>query len=440
MPSSLEQLADVIFAKGASRLLIKRLANNDNSKNQIYLSSDFDVIRVLPSHKIISDGMSKKGPIFKAALKFLWTDLDGNTEHAKHAQIILYPDYPETRMSGFLKGCPRNSRVVPRHLMQPPTSEERAQRTDLSRFLVLGVNEDTIWAYCTDWESPLSEELHTAVLNNRLTNVATVFYEFLGNKKSSQQKLIEKLTDIYRQGDIESCRLNRHGQKLPYLAQNGAGYTLEAQFGITPNGSSDPDFMDWELKAHSGSVVTLMTPEPNIGTYLDDLEIFLRSYGSSKQPARLDFASRHNVGELNEKTHLTMRLIGYDAKLEKITDPTGGLFLINLSDSVVAGWTFDKIIEHWKKKHANTCYVAYTVSKEDATSYRFGPEIALGKGTGLIQLLNALYNSTIYYDPGINMKLLNGVWKPKKRNQFRVHWKHIGLLYKSVEHIDLSDL
>lgn len=440
MPSPLEQLAEVMFAKGANRLLIKRLANNDNSKNQIYLGSDFDVIRVLPSGEIISDGMSKKGPIFKAALKFLWTGLDGNTEHAKHAQIILYPDYPETRMSGFLQGCARSSRVVPRHLMQPPTPEERAKRTEQSRFLVLGVNEDTIWAHCAEWSSPLSEELHAAIQNNRLTNVATVFYEFLGNRKTSQQKLIEKLTNIYMQGEIESCRLNKHGQKLPYLAQNGAGYTLEAQFGITPNGSSDPDFMDWELKAHSGSAVTLMTPEPNVGTYLDDLEVFLRSHGSNKQPTRLDFASRHNVGELNKKTFLTMNLIGYDAKLEKITDPTGGLFLKNCSGLIVAGWTFDKIIEHWKKKHANTCYVTYTARKEGTTHYKFGPEITLGKGTGLIQLLNALCDSTIYYDPGINMKLRDGVWKPKKRNQFRVHWKNIGLLYKSIEHIDLSNL
>lgn len=425
-----------MFTNGANRVLVKRLANNDNSKNQIYLGSDFDVIRIIPSGEMHSAGVSKKGPIFKAHLNLFWLDTSGNLEQAKHSQIILYPNYPETRMSGFLKGCT----LSPSHLMQPPTPQQRKQRAEKQRFLILGVSEKIVLAYCTEWDDPLSEELNQAIDNDKLLKVATVFYEYVQPGKSTQQKLVEKLHAIYLSGEIESCRLNKQGVMQPYTALNGAGYTLEAQFGITPNGCSDPDFFDWELKAHSGSVVTLMTPEPNIGSYLDDLETFLRQYGTRKTTDRLDFASKHLVGNFNIKTALTMYLDGYDPVSKGITDPSGGLFLKNASGEIVAGWSFDKIIDHWKKKHSNTCFVSYTVRKSSLNYYQFGPEITLGKGTSLDRFLEALYTSVIYYDPGINMKFNGQTWKPKKRNQFRVKWNNISLLYKFLQHIDLSEI
>lgn len=432
----LNDLAKIMFTNGANRVLVKRLANNDNSKNQIYLGSDFDVIRIIPSGEMHSAGVSKKGPIFKAPLNLFWLDTSGNLEQAKHSQIILYPNYPETRMSGFLKGCT----LSPSHLMQPPTPQQRKQRAEKQRFLILGVSEKIVLAYCTGWDDPLSEELSQAIDRDKLLKVATVFYEYVQPGKSTQQKLIEKLHAIYLSGEIESCRLNKQGIMQPYSALNGAGYTLEAQFGITPNGHSDPDFFDWELKAHSGSVVTLMTPEPNIGSYLDDLETFLRQYGTRKTADRLDFASKHLVGNFNIKTALTMYLDGYDPVSKSITDPSGGLFLKNASGVIVAGWSFDKIIDHWKKKHSNTCFVSYTVRKSSLNYYQFGPEITLGKGTNLDKFLDALYNSVIYYDPGINLKFNGQTWKPKKRNQFRVKWNNISLLYESLQHIDLSKI
>lgn len=430
----INSLATLMFEKGAQRVLIKRLANNDNSKQQIYLGSDFDVIRMIPSGQIYSAGLSSKGPLFKAPLELFWIDTEGNLEQAKYSQIILYPKYPETRLSGFLQGC----KLSPSHLMQPPTHEERKKRTNKHRFLILGVNNKSIFAYCSAWDEKLSEDLNVLITNNQFKSVTTVFYEYIKFEKSSQKKLIEKLASIYQAGEIESCKLDKNGNMQPYRASNGAGYTLEAQFGITPNGLPDPDFLDWELKAHSGSVVTLMTPEPNIGSYLDDLETFLRQYGSSKKENRLDFASKHTVGIFNTKTLLTMFLDGYDPITKKIIDPTGGLFLKNSSDKIVAGWQFDKIIDHWKKKHTNTCFVSYTTRKSLLNYYRFGPQVTLGKGTSLDKFLEAIYTSTIYYDPGINMKFDGKTWKPKKRNQFRAKWKNIQLLYNSLLEIDLS--
>lgn len=426
-------------AHGAKRFLIKALANNDNSKNQIYLGADFEVIRAIPSGDVYADGISGKGSIFKAPLNFFWINADGDTDHAASAQIILYPDYPETRMSGFMRGTDRTKGIAPSHLMQPPTREERQQRMTMNRYLILGINETTIWAFCTSWDDDLQQEVKALIDSGKTTVVASVFYEYKTSQRTSEEKLLERLHEIYQRGPIASCRLNAAGELLEYRAQNGAGYTLEAQFGITPNGSPDPDFMDWEIKSHSGGAVTLMTPEPNLGTYLDNLEVFLRQYGTNIQETRLDFASRHDVGVTNPKSTLTMRLEGYDPATGKVTDPQGGLMLRDQDGNLAAGWKFEKVIQHWKNKHTNTCYVSYAAIREEQTTYQFGPKVTLGKGTSLDKLLRALHSSTIYYDPGVNMKLINGNWRPKKRNQFRVAWRNVHTLYSNLIEVDLSE-
>lgn len=429
-----------MYSLGATRIIFKPLANNDNTKQQIYLGSDFEVIRAVPSGDIYADGISAKGPIFKAPLNFYWIDENGNTDHAPNSKIILYPRYPEIRMSGFLSGTNRKLAITPRKLMQPPTKKEREERLDLHRYLIFGVNKDTIFAYCTFWQDTIADELHALISEEKAKLIASVFYEQLQIGKSSEDKLLEKLKQIHDIGPIESCRLQADGTKIPYKAQNGAGYTLEAQFGITPNGFSDPDFMDWELKSHSGSVVTLMTPEPNMGIYIDNgLKAFLDIYATRKRPERMDFASRHEVNKENSNTSLTMRMEGFDPIKMQITDPDGGLMLRDKDGNLAAGWRFDKVIDHWKRKHSNTCYVTYKAFRDnEIPRYHFGPNITLGQGTSLELFLNGLYSCVIYYDPGINMKLQDDRWRPKKRNQFRVKWRDVHFLYNSFRQLDLE--
>lgn len=440
-----QYISQLMSKLGATRIIFKQLANNDNTKQQIYIGGDFEVIRAIPTGEVYADGISSKGPIFKAPVNFYWIDDSGNTEHAPNSKIILYPKYPEIRLSGFLKGTNKNLEITPRHLMQPPTKEERAERQGTHRYLVLGVSPDKVWAYCSSWGDDLARELSSIVEAGTARSVASVFFELTSKGKSSEDKLLDKLREIHRLGPIESCRLKADGSKIPYKAMNGAGYTLEAQFGITPNGSPDPDFMDWELKAHSGSVVTLLTPEPNTGTYVDlGLLEFMRRHATNKREGRLDFASRHKVNQENPKTELIMTMDGYDSAKGKITDPDGGLMLKDREGNIAAGWSFDKIIEHWKKKHSNTCYVSYKAEKpsgdREFPHYQFGPKVTLGQGTSLDHFLEGLHSCTIYFDPGMNMKLNEGKWKPKKRSQFRVNWTKIDRLYKSVRHLDLADV
>nr|WP_205680251.1 MvaI/BcnI family restriction endonuclease [Brenneria salicis] len=185
-------------------------------------------------------------------------------------------------------------------------------------------------------------------------------------------------------GYIKSRKLDKTGRIIDYKAKNGAGFTLESFFGIIPNGKSEPDFLDWELKAHSGSVITLMTPEPNTGKYIEDIHLFMRDYASSKKEKRVDFASIHRVGDINEKTGLSLNLEGYNITKRKIEDPDGGLFLRNHSGVLVARWSFEKLLNHWKRKHAKTCFVSY--ESQDSCSgrhYRYRPSITLATGAEL---------------------------------------------------------
>jgi hypothetical protein len=434
--SPLEVVADAMRRQGAFRIFFKLLSNNDNSKQQIYFGGDFDVLRIIPHGEMSGEVSSRDGTVFKAPLNLSWLapDLVSPPCPAPGAQLIFYPRYPEVRMSGFLRGCPQ----APSHLMYPPTSEERALHIRSPRCLILGVcSDDRIVAFAGAWESELSRDAADRIQSCTADNIASVFYELQPPQKNSRSELINRLQLIYRSGAIPSQKMNSSGVAIPYTAKNGAGYTLESKFGIIPNGNSDPDFMGWELKAHSGAAVTLMTPEPDVGSYRDDLGQFLISYGRSSE-GRRDFTGRHQTGVLCGATSLTLQMEGYDPSRVEIIDPNGGLFLRDRVGRLAAGWTFKKLVGHWSKKHAQTAYVTYNKSTVTGTNfYSYGPQVLLGEGAELQTFLRALHLGLIYYDPGIKQTLEGIEWRSKKRNQFRVGWKNVGGLYRKSDFITL---
>lgn len=435
--SPLAQAAEALRRRGAKRVVFKLLANNDNSKNQVYFGSDFDVLRLIPHGELVGETTSEMVPIFKAPLSFSWVDIysEAPATPAPWAQLIFYPNYPEVRMSGFLRGCSK----APNELMQPPSPMERKEREHTPRCLILGICEDgRILGYLAHWTSDLAVEAKARIEAGSVENVATVFFELESPTEDSKVILITRLTEIYQRGPIRSGRLDRFGNLKEYQAKNGAGYTLESLFNIIPNGNSAPDFLGWELKTHSKGPVTLMTPEPDSGIYLEDLGAFIKSYGKLT-PFRNDFNGKHIVGTPHSRSRLTLCMEGFDPIKCEITDPDGGLILRDEAGIAAAGWTFNKILTHWAKKHAQTAYVSYTVESRDVPYYQYGPKVHLYEGAGLKPFLEAMYNSVVYYDPGINMKLsASGAWTSKKRNQFRVAWPNIGMLYESSELIELS--
>jgi len=435
--SPLEVVSRKMRRYGARRIIFKLLSHNDNSKQQIYFGGDFDVLRLIPHGELIGQPTSSDGIIFKARLNLKWIDMrtDAPPCPATGAQLILYPRYPEVRMSGFLRGSP----LAPSGLMQPPTREERLARGDFQRCLILGIcDDDSILACAGGWNGDLTQDALNRIADCSVTKVATVFYELEKYVENRRIMLLDKLRDIYRRGAVRSSRLDRDGTSMEYHARNGAGYTLEGLFGISPNGSAEPDYEGWELKAHGRGAVTLMTPEPDAGYYRESFEEFLIKYGR-QTVSRRDFTGRHKMGVKNHRTGLTLRMEGYDPQLCEVVDPQGGLVLRDDRDNVAAGWTFNKLLSHWSRKHAQAAFVTYTVLKRDVNYFQFGPKVHLAEGAGIQPFLNALHSNVIYYDPGINMKH-NGVkWIPKKRNQFRAASSNVGRLYEHSETVIFTD-
>ena len=385
MPDSLGQLLELMRLQGAVRLYAKKLAPNDNSKNQIYLGGDFSALNVIPYHDIQTDDTSMAGSKrdrAKARIRFFWVDNEGRYP-APDAQLILYPRYPEVRMSGFLKGCSR------------APSDVMAVR-DPGRVLFLGMTVDgDVLGFASHMDSSIVRELESAEWP-----VQGVFIQLplnLNEKRSTREILLGRLAEIAGKGWIASQKLGSDGIIRPYRARNGGGYTLEAELGISPNGYSEPDFMGWEIKQFGvtdfagyrpASPVTLMTPEPTGGIYKNEgVAVFLQRFGYADKSGKQD---RRNFGgiytngkDFHADTGLKLVLDGYDTASEKLTDMDGGIVLLSRSDERAAVWSFKGLMQHWNRKHAQAAYVPSMALKEPA-SYAYGRKIFVCEQTDFI--------------------------------------------------------
>ena len=120
---------------GVTRIVAKALSENDNTKQQIYLGGNFESLNVIPYSTVVAD-TKPKTPNLKAMLSLSWIDVNGVPAAAPHTKLILYPDYPEVRLSGFLMGCPN----APTRLLQPvPRDRRRFNNGPDGRVLLFGI-------------------------------------------------------------------------------------------------------------------------------------------------------------------------------------------------------------------------------------------------------------------------------------------------------------
>ncbi|MEQ8740875.1 MAG: hypothetical protein RID59_20305, partial [Hoeflea sp.] len=213
MIQTLEALSGLMRQDGAVRIYAKKLAPNDNSKNQIYLGGDFSVLNIIPHGEVQTDDAELAGSVrdrAKAKVRFSW--IDGNGRHeGPNTQLILYPKYPEVRMSGFLKGC-RNA----------PADVMRVR--DEGRVLFIGITRDgRVLGYAAAAGSPLAQ----AVYGTPDLEPVGVFLEIPAEPAlgSTRDRLLETLAAIYRRSWIQSRKLGSDGVIRPYAARNGGGYT-----------------------------------------------------------------------------------------------------------------------------------------------------------------------------------------------------------------------
>jgi len=445
---NLKTLLKIFSDNSCRKVYIKRLSPNDNSKNQVYFGGSFDVLNILPIKEITShDEGDWKRTRFKTKLDFYWVNEDGELNNAPEAQLILYPKYPEVRFSGFLKGA----KDAPSDLM--------ANRIE-QRLLFLGVSDTgKVIGHVVSPESQLSKEFDTLPDLADAGVFKEITLEGSTIKLNSKKQLIEELKRIHQLGWIDSKRLDKNKNILPCISSNCGGYTLEAELGITPNGYSEPDYLGWEIKQfavkdfkkYNSSVVTLMTPEPTNGFYVDSgIESFIRKYGyvdKLGREARLNFGGVHKYGNTQETTNLKLIIEGFDSESKKITNTNGFIGLIDQKENIAASWSFVSLLKHWNTKHANACYVPSLIRKDEKLypfskqQYFYGNNIMLGSSTDFSLFLKQIENGTIYYDPGIKLELaIEGQRKQniKRRSQFRIKSGNLITLYKNNEVVDLN--
>ena len=431
---NLDQLKQLMRAANVTQLYLKRLAENDNSKNQVYLGPDFTSLNVLPAGELIGD--PEKPERLKAAVNFSWLSSTGSIETAPHAQLILYPQYPEVRFSGFLRGCG-----------SPPNDVMTVRQS--GRFLFFGVTAaGHVLGFAASHDSALAREVESFNLQPDTGVFSQITLE---DHMDDRAVLMGELARIAALEWIDSKRLNSRGAIVDCNAPNCGGYTLEAELGIRPNGISDPDFRGWEIKQHavpnlmrpaSGGPITLMTPEPTGGVYADTgIKEFIRRYGyPDKNIAdRRNFGGIHNTLRVCAATNLALTLEGYDPATRKIKDFGGGISLVDPKGTAAAIWRYKDLLGHWTRKHAKAAYVPSIVRKEPRNQYQYGRHVRLAEGTEFRLFLNAVASGDVYYDPGIKIVNVSSA-KPeiKKRSQFRIRSAAIPLLYTKVTEVDVA--
>ncbi|MET1410736.1 MvaI/BcnI family restriction endonuclease [Roseibium sp. HPY-6] len=440
MIDTLSGLIKLFQEHGAIRFYAKKLAPNDNSKNQVYLGSDFSALNIIPHQGVYTDAddvAGSKRDRAKAAVSFAWVNENGRFE-APNAQLILYPDYPEVRMSGFLKGC----KEAPGDIMRV---------RDTGRVLFLGISPSGhVIGHAVGPDHSLAREIH----ERKDLHQTGVFLELLAEPEAgdTRERLLETLTRIYRKHWIPSQKLGADGFSHPYRARNGGGYTLEAELGISPNGYAEPDFLGWEIKQYGvsdfksfrpKSPVTLMTPGPTGGFYRESgVTGFMRRYAYADKSGRSD---RYNFGGVyacdrgyHAETGLQLRMIGYDVDTSKITDMTGGIALQDRNGEVAALWQFTGIIDHWNRKHAQAAYVP-SLFRTPPPEYHYGPRILLCERTDLTLFLKAIADGAVYYDPAIKIEdASTDTPAIKRRSQFRIRHDQLTRMYHQSEIVELA--
>lgn len=433
---------------GASFVLVKRLAPNDNSKNQVYVGRDISEVSLLrPGEVSLRPGASLKrgddsgAPIYHAPLDLWWLLESCELKPARRSKLILYPQYSnagEVRLSGFLAGC----RGAPSQLFDAGL-EGRSE----GRVLVLaplqdgrllakafaGGSEESAALYAVDGEPYAVFERYELARDQEI---------------DAEADLLSEIYRIHRLGWLDPVHLNADGSWRPCRGTNCGGVTLETHLGIRANGFAEPDFHGWEVKQHGvtsferprAGPITLFTPEPTGGCYVSEgPEHFIRTWGYADlrgREDRINFGGVHRVSEaFHPRTNLRLVLFGYDAESQNFNGD-GQVALIDPKDRVAASWSFAKLMDHWKRKHANAVFVPSESRGTHVRQYRYGADVKMGEGAHFRRLLRAFYEGAVYYDPGLKVEGASTEHPElKRRSQFRVSSLDLPSLYSRFREI-----
>jgi hypothetical protein len=321
------------------------------------------------------------------------------------------------------------------------------------RLLFMGIGKGgRVYGFVIGPNSPLAREFRN--LNELETQGVFRVLQIQKSEitKDSRTGLLKELTRIHRLGWIKSKRLGLENKTLACDSPNCGGYTLEAELGITANGYSEPDFLGWEVKQFNvarfdkfkSEVITLMTPEPTGGFYVErSVKEFIKKFGYKDKRGREDrmnFGGVHKCGIRHSTTGLTLLLDGFDEESGKIRNANGAIILLSDKDEIAASWSFAALLKHWNRKHAKASYVPSKSQLNPERKYAYGNNIILGTETDFTMFLEQMTLGNIVYDPGIKLENISTKPTVKRRSQFRIKSGFLPDLYRNNEVVDLTSL
>lgn len=116
--------------------------------------------------------------------------------------------------------------------------------------------------------------------------------------------------------------------------------------------------------------------------------------------------------------------------------------LVTPEGELAAGWSFHKLIDCWRRKHAAAVYVqALKRTSEGNVAFHYGAEVLVCEGTDFLQVLKAMHGRVLYLDPALKAT----GWSShspriKRRNQFRIRMSDVPVLYRKTNIERLSSV
>lgn len=474
--STLSEIENTLRAHGADRAVLKMLPKNANDKNQVYWANSFSSLYnnfdLTLSERGASTSLTKDrstpGTCIPEAVfnDFSWVKRSGVRVKAKNVKVIVYTQYPEARLSGFL--------TVENTMPQSLAIEFTKKNPKSNRLLVLARLPG---GSCLAFVYLGVENDLEAEVRNLPGLEGSKVCKLLNLNLGLSEKLFTQLAKVVS-GPLKGCRLDRYGNTLPFSGTQVCGYTLEHALGIVPNSDKDGDLYGIELKTHTQVKVTLFTPEPDFGLYVEGFEKFMRKYGYENDgedgAKEWRLTGVHKAGKRSAKSGLTLQVREYhvagleNSKSDWVREPDGSrtpfpydsatsltsklnaveVVLVDDHGFIAAGWSLERLMNNWGVKHNEVVYLSASKFENDneeefnaGFEYKvsFAPKVHWCRDTSAERLLDAIDKGVIFLDPAPKF-VPNDPSKNKRRAQWRVNdiSTAVKVLYERTEWRNLN--